>query len=68
MAEINDYLKREKTKTLQVPMPVSLINEVREEMKKDNVKTWSQFFDACFRSYLDKKKISNQLTLHKNNN
>jgi hypothetical protein len=56
MANIRDYLpKREKMTCLQVKMPMSLVEQVKQEMKGDNIETWSEFLTACFKSYLDNK-------------
>ena len=56
MASIRDYLpKKEQMTTLQVKMSLSLVEQVKREMKCDNVETWSEFLTACFKSYLDNK-------------
>lgn len=58
MTNIQDYLpKREKMTCLQVKMPVSLVEQVKQEMKSDCIETWSEFLTACFRSYLDNKSL-----------
>lgn len=56
MKDIRDYLpKKEKMTMLQVKMPKNLVSQVREEMKSDNVETWTDFLTACFKNYLDNK-------------
>lgn len=56
MKDIRDYLpKKEQMTNLQVKMPLGLVEQVRLEMKDDNVETWQEFFTACFRSYLENK-------------
>lgn len=56
MTNIRDYLpKREKMTCLQVKMPLSLVEQVKKEMKGDNIETWNEFLTACFKSYLDNK-------------
>jgi hypothetical protein len=56
MTNIRDYLpKKEKMICLQVKLPVNLVEQVKHEMKCDNVETWGEFLTACFKSYLDNK-------------
>ena len=59
MTNIRDYLpKKERMTNLQVKMPVSLIEQVKREMKGDNIETWNEFLTACFKSYLDNKALA----------
>ena len=53
---IRDHLLNRKDKDLtnvQAKMDSELVTKVRKQMKKDKVATWNEFFEACFRSYLE---------------
>lgn len=53
---IRDHLLNRKEKdftNVQAKIDSELVSMVREQMKKDKVTTWNEFFEACFRSYLE---------------
>lgn len=63
MTRITDYLKKDKTKTLQIPVPCKLVDEVRGHMAEDGLKTWSEFFVGVCEYYINEKKAeSSSLT------
>lgn len=58
---IRDYFpKREKMKSLQVKLPEQLVHKVQMEMKRDNYQTWQEFITACFRAYLESRRVNSK--------